>query len=127
MSGNQVKAWLEVFNHDIDTVHILLKEKGHADIIIYHIHQAVEKLLKAVLVKNNAVVEKIHRLDKLLNKAVAYHPELKEIADEVLEIDFYMPQLRYPAGEDIKFDTAVKLFDKYQNIEKVLLHYAGEK
>jgi HEPN domain-containing protein len=127
MSGNEVRAWLEVFNHDIDTVRILLKEKGHADIIIYHIHQAVEKLLKAVLVKNNAAVEKIHRLDKLLNKAIAYHPELNEIADEVLEIDFYMPKLRYPAGEHIEFDTAVKLFNKYQKIEKVLLHYADEK
>lgn len=33
MSGNEVRAWLEVFSHDIDTVRILLKEKGHTDTI----------------------------------------------------------------------------------------------
>jgi len=42
----------------------------------------------------------------------------------VLEIDFYMPKLRYPAGERIQFDTAVRLYEIYNSIEEVLLNHA---
>lgn len=41
MNDDEVQEWLDVATHDIDTVHLLIREKGHPDIIIYHIHQAV--------------------------------------------------------------------------------------
>ena len=44
MTENDIKEWLNLAAHDTDTVKLLIKEKGHADIIIYHVHQAIEKI-----------------------------------------------------------------------------------
>ncbi|OGB89714.1 hypothetical protein A2625_06300 [candidate division WOR-1 bacterium RIFCSPHIGHO2_01_FULL_53_15] len=48
MSEIDIKEWLILASHDADTASLLIKQKGHADVIIYHIHQAIEKLLKAL-------------------------------------------------------------------------------
>lgn len=125
MSDHEVREWIEVASHDIDTVHILVREKGHPDIIIYHIHQTVEKLIKAILIRKNVSFEKSHRLDKLFSKAVSYYPDLMNIKDEILEIDYYMPKLRYPSGERIDFETALRIYEIYKNIEKLLWSYTG--
>ena len=124
MKENEINQWLEVASHDIDTARLLIREKGHADIIIYHLHQAVEKLLKAVLTGCDLSFEKIHRLDKLLNIAITCYPDLISIKDEVLEIDYYLPKLRYPAGEKITLDTAVRVYEQFQKIEPILNEYA---
>jgi HEPN domain-containing protein len=42
MNETDVKEWLTLASHDIETAELLIKQKGHADIIIYHIHQAIE-------------------------------------------------------------------------------------
>jgi len=74
MKDDEVREWIEVATHDVDTVHLLIKESGHPDIIIYHIHQAVEKLIKAAILRCEAPFEKSHRLDKLLNHAIFFIP-----------------------------------------------------
>ncbi len=43
MKELEIAEWLETIKHDIETVKLILRENGHADIGIYHIHQAVEK------------------------------------------------------------------------------------
>jgi HEPN domain-containing protein len=124
MNEYELSEWLEVATHDIDTVRLLIRENGHPDIIIYHIHQAVEKLLKTIILRSGALFEKSHRLDKLLGHAITSYPDLIHIKDAVLEIDFYMPKLRYPAGERIEAHTAVRLFEVYSSIEEILLKHA---
>lgn len=124
MNEDELREWLEVATHDIDTVRLLIRENGHADIIIYHIHQTVEKLIKAVIIKCDAPFEKSHRLDKLLNHAISFYPDLINIKDAVLEIDYYMPKLRYPAGERIDFTTALLIYERYKSIEDLLWNYA---
>ena len=42
MSAADCQEWITLANHDAETVDLLIKQKGHADIIIYHIHQAIE-------------------------------------------------------------------------------------
>ncbi|MDI6731746.1 MAG: hypothetical protein QME05_04115 [Candidatus Margulisbacteria bacterium] len=46
MSKADFMEWITLANHDTDTVDLLINQKGHADIIIYHIHQAKEVLFK---------------------------------------------------------------------------------
>ncbi|HOP63030.1 MAG TPA: HEPN domain-containing protein [Spirochaetota bacterium] len=124
MSGSDAQEWIEVASHDIDTVRLLVKEKGHPDIIIYHIHQGIEKLIKAALVRSEILFEKSHRLDKLLNSALISYPEMLSIKDEILEIDYYLPKLRYPAGEKIEFETALHVYELFIRIEPFLLKCA---
>ena len=120
MNENDVKEWLMLATHDLDTAKLLIKEKGHADIIIYHLHQAIEKMLKALLIKADKPIEKTHFLDKLLTLALANYPSLSEISDLILAINLYLPKLRYPSGDKISFDEAVTTFNHFQTIEKVI-------
>jgi HEPN domain-containing protein len=120
MNETDVKEWLTLASHDIDTAKLLIKENGHADIIIYHLHQATEKLFKTLLTKADKPIEKTHFLDKLLVQLITIYPSLSDIKDEVLEINLYLPKLRYPSGDRIELDEAVAIFKKFQNIEKAI-------
>ena len=120
MNETDVREWQTLASHDIETADLLIKQKGHADIIIYHIHQAVEKLLKALLMKANKPFEKTHFLDKLLAQLLADYPSLSEVKDEILEINLYLPKLRYPSGDRIEFDEAVTIYNEFLHINKVI-------
>lgn len=120
MNETDLKEWLNLASHDVDTAKLLIKENGHADIIIYHIHQAIEKMLKALLAKADKPIEKTHFLDKLLTQVLADYPSLSIISDQILAINLYLPKLRYPSGDKISFDEANAAFDHFQKIEKAI-------
>ncbi len=46
----QSEEWFERGKRDIETARLLFEHKGYADVIAYHIHQAIEKYLKGFLV-----------------------------------------------------------------------------
>lgn len=120
MNETDVKEWLILASHDADTASLLIKEKGHADIIIYHVHQSVEKLLKALTIKAGKPIEKTHFLDKLLSQLLSDYPNLSGIQDDILEINLFLPKLRYPSGDRINFDDAVAVFNQFNKINKVI-------
>lgn len=120
MNENDIKEWLILASHDADTVELLIKEKGHADIIIYHIHQAIEKLLKTLIVKADKPIEKTHFLDKLLAQILEDYPTLSEIQDAILEINLYLPKLRYPSGDRIALEEAISSYNKFKQIKKTI-------
>jgi len=71
------KNWLELAKSDLLTANLILENKDIlSSISIYHSHQCVEKSLKAILIKNNEAIPKIHNLNFLLNKATGYYQEL---------------------------------------------------
>lgn len=120
MREADIAEWIRLANHDIDTVDILINEKGHADIIIYHIHQAVEKLLKALIIKSEKELEKIHYLDRLLADLISDYPVLEKIKTDILEINLYLPKLRYPSGDTLRFEESELIYKKFNNIKEVL-------
>lgn len=121
MSGTDLQEWMQLASHDTDTADLLIREKGHADIIIYHIHQAIEKLLKALILKSGGKFDKTHFLDKLLTIVLESYPALTEVKDDILSINLYLPKLRYPYGEVIEFDEAVDVYNRFKKINKSLL------
>lgn len=120
MSEADIKEWIRLANHDIDTVDILINEKGHADIIIYHIHQAIEKLLKALLFKCNKKIEKIHFLDRLLADLMQDYPALEKVKIDILEINLYLPKLRYPSGDSLRFEESELVYKKFNKIKSII-------
>ncbi|MBI5701071.1 hypothetical protein HZC34_04390 [Candidatus Saganbacteria bacterium] len=53
MNEIDIKEWLVLASHDADTADLLIKEKGHADIIIYF-----------------AVYNKFCRISKIVHKLI---------------------------------------------------------
>lgn len=120
MSEADFKEWLLLADHDSDTVDLLIKEKGHADIIIYHIHQSIEKLLKAMLIKAGKTFDKTHYLDQLLAQAIEIYPKLSECEENILGINLYLPKLRYPYGDTIKFQEAEDINKKFLAVKNTI-------
>ncbi|OGC07726.1 hypothetical protein A2526_00210 [candidate division WOR-1 bacterium RIFOXYD2_FULL_36_8] len=127
MNEIDIKEWIKLATHDSDTANLLVKENGHADIIIYHLHQATEKLLKALILKNGGSLEKIHFLDKLLSKNIGKYKELNDVKDHILELNLYLPKLRYPSGDSIAFEEAQDLQQKFQKIKTTILSILQNK
>ena len=124
--NNNVEEWLTVATYDIDTVELLIKGKGHAVVIIYHMHQAIEKLLKALIIKTNKKFERTHNIDKLLSEVITVFPDLEEIMSVILEIHYYLPKLRYPYGDSIDFKEANDLYSKFTNVKKKLIEKVND-
>ena len=51
--------------------------------------------------KSNINFERTHFLDKLLAQTLNTFPSLSSVRDEILEINLYLPKLRYPSGDRI--------------------------
>ena len=72
------------------------------------------------MIKSNKPVEKTHFLDKLLAQILADYPSLAKIQDDILEINLYLPKLRYPSGDKIGFDEALAAYNKLGHINKTI-------
>jgi len=67
------------------------------ELVVFHAQQAVEKYLKALLVRRQIEFPKTHDIEKLVRLLRTVHPE---IADSLLEAKWLTPfgvEIRYPA------------------------------
>jgi len=98
MKDEIAKEWIERGRHDLDAAKILFAEQEHFDIILFHIHQAVEKYLKAFLIYYGWNLRKIHDIETLITEALDFKSELKEYLDFSRELTAYYYEGRYPPG-----------------------------
>ena len=93
-----VKEWLERGDHDLDAARILLSRESYSDIVLFHIHQAVEKYLKGFLVSKNWQLKKIHDIETLLTEAGKSDKEFQGYHDFGRKLTAYYFEERYPPG-----------------------------
>ena len=115
-----VKYWVDLSKYDIDTAKAML-ESGRYLYVLFTCQQSVEKMLKALIVKNTkSFPPKIHDLVKLIKIArIDVEPEQKEF---LAKLNYYYLETRYPGelseiSKQIKKDTAV---DFYNNTKKIV-------
>ena len=74
-----VVQWFEKADRDFDAAVYLLAQGGRfREIIAFHCQQAVEKHLKALLVRHQIEFPKTHDIRKLLGLIATVHPDLAE-------------------------------------------------
>ena len=81
MKEQVVKEWIERGKHDLDAAKILLAEEEYSDIVLFHIHQAVEKYLKGYLIYNGWGLKKIHDIELLITEALSFNEEFQKYLD----------------------------------------------
>ncbi len=96
---NSVLAWLQYAEKDNKARKVLFKAEGLDLIYVFHCHQAIEKALKALLLKWEIDPPKSHDLNKLLSLL----PEnvIKEFQDKQMylnELNIIYIDSRYPSG-----------------------------
>jgi HEPN domain-containing protein len=104
-----INYWLESAEHDLDTARTLF-DSGKYDWCLFISHLVLEKLLKAIFVKNNEnkIPPKIHNLVRLAQAAKADLDEeqllfLNEVNDFNLEV-------RYPEYKNEFYKICTKEF-----------------
>ena len=99
--------WLEIAESDLKSAIVLL---NNIDILpcisIYHSHQCIEKLLKALLLKNDIQIPKIHNLNILLKMTLDFIPEIQASENKITVLNSLMPLLRYPTGDTLTKEEA---------------------
>ena len=100
----QALEWFERGRHDIDTAQLLYDERGYADIIVYHIQQALEKYLKGYLVLRGKKPPKIHELDTLLNQVVVFDKSIINFLELCEKASRYYIEDRYPPGPPVDYE-----------------------
>jgi len=74
--------WLELASHDLETCQILNREKGPQDIIIYHYHQCIEKILKSEILRTSKNIPRIHDLERLFT--CLNNPDLSNLIEPII-------------------------------------------
>lgn len=116
MSENELDQWVTLASHDAETARLLMVEHGYPEIIIYHMHQAIEKYLKALLVKADRSIRRTHHVDVLLSELIETYPRLEEIQESVLFVHTYSPRLRYPTGDTLQQSDVEMIAPRFDQI-----------
>jgi len=120
-----VSLWLHKAENDLKNIgNNLAADDVPTDTVCFHVQQAIEKLIKAVLVANGREVFKTHDLVKLLGDVVDILPALSCYEEQLEEISEYGVGARYPNGVcDPTLEEARYAHEVALNIRELVLHY----
>ncbi|MEM3526014.1 MAG: HEPN domain-containing protein [Candidatus Jordarchaeaceae archaeon] len=90
-----VKEWIERGKHDLDAAKILIDGKCF-DVAVFHIHQAIEKYLKAYLISKGWKLKKIHDLELLITKATNFDTAFQKYLELGRKLNVFYYDERYP-------------------------------
>jgi HEPN domain-containing protein len=101
MNGNKNEKvfleWIEKADEDLLSLKSLIKHKeGSPSTGCFLAQQAVEKLLKALIIKHDIRLEKIHDLITLSNKVKKLEPQIDQFLEEIAILTRYYIETRYP-------------------------------
>lgn len=121
MSEKTIQYWMDISEYDLQVAKSLL-EKGHYLYVGFMCHQAVEKMLKALYVKQTSTMPPyIHKLDRLVDLVglkVVISKERNDFIDELTPLNI---QARYPAYREAIFslidkEKAAKIIEKAEEL-----------
>jgi HEPN domain-containing protein len=98
MKEQVVKEWIERGKHDLEIAKILLAEGEYPDVVLFHIHQAVEKYLKGFLIHKGWGLKKIHDLELLVTEAISFDDEFQKYLDFGRKLTAFYYEEQYPPG-----------------------------
>lgn len=61
-----VKEWVKRGKHELEVARILFEREKYFDMVLFHLHQAVEKYLKGFLIYSGWELKKIHDIEILI-------------------------------------------------------------
>jgi|SRR3989344_7530066 len=122
-----IKKWLEYARADLEAAEILTnhpRSRHSYQLAILHCHQAIEKILKTVIVLNKGEVYKIHDLVRILE--LSNLKPSREFREYIKEINVHYQPSRYPdinyQGKSLKYDyNKENVFYNLKKTQKLFL------
>lgn len=112
------KDWFVKAEKDWERSEVLLKAKD-TEGAGFHLQQSLEKYLKGFLIFKGWRLQRIHDLEKLLNIAIDFSPELEEFRSICEQITEYYTSSRYPIFTD--YTPSVEEIIEAQDISRKLI------
>ncbi|OGL65420.1 hypothetical protein A3B21_01775 [Candidatus Uhrbacteria bacterium RIFCSPLOWO2_01_FULL_47_24] len=113
------KKWVEFARADLDAAEVQMQygaKRGSAyQVVVFHCHQSIEKILKAHLVEQDLEVKKIHDLTALRTATKLEIPE-----KFVQFIDELQPHYLIPRYPDLPFAPKFSFTYNRKNAEDIL-------
>lgn len=98
----ETRQWLDYAGQDAQSARILLQSHLYNP-SLYHIQQAIEKCLKAIIVEHDLAFQRTHSIRGLVNIIIQNGMTVEIEEDDIDLIDsIYMPA-RYPLGSALPF------------------------
>ncbi len=95
---------------------ILFEASGTEELVAFHCQQAVEKYLKAFLIKETGVLYSGHYLMGLLKKCYQIDENFKRFVNQITFLNSYYIETRYPSEEGLTVGIEdAKLCIEYAN------------
>jgi HEPN domain-containing protein len=96
----EARRWLAIVEEDIDVAiaALRLSRRGAS---AYHVQQAAEKLVKALLVLAAEPFRRTHDLDDLAARLLPVYPQFSRQAEAVRRLSVWGIAYRYPSLEDV--------------------------
>lgn len=113
------EEWLQYAKDDLESAGVILRETDNYHISVYHSHQAIEKIFKWFLLKNEKQFPFIHDLKELLH-LVCKVKDMSNLLEDVSFIDDLYPQLRYPTGDEMSKEEAQKSLEIAKKIFELI-------
>lgn len=97
----EIRRWIEKAEHDLKNAEhtLTLGDDCPIDTVCFHAQQCAEKYLKALLVYRGVAPPQTHNL-RILMQMVRAHMALGVAMDEVLSLNRYPVESRYPGDWD---------------------------
>ena len=119
------KQWIQKANEDEKAERMLLQfEFPPHSVICFHLQQATEKWVKALINDLGFTIGKTHDIEKLINeKLIGMYPEFNEFLPHAKMLSEYGVEPRYPGDypEFSKSDT-LKALDAFEQIKQAILN-----
>lgn len=91
-----VQEWLHKADEDLDFAGSIIEDSTFYPQICFHLQQAAEKYLKAVIVSDELEFQKVHDLIILLKRCLHSRPELISLMPNCKVLNRYYIDTRYP-------------------------------
>jgi len=101
-----IREWLHRAESDLEEATFLLEHSRPLYDVAFFVHQAVEKYLKAYLIKQGWELEKIHDLVKLAKVCTQNDHTFKQFIPELRKITRFYFESRYPVGYYVEYSNS---------------------
>ncbi|MCP4640305.1 MAG: HEPN domain-containing protein [bacterium] len=115
------RGWLRKAASDLDTARLVAKAGESFDTACFHVQQAIEKALKAILVFADAPVPRIHDLDRIHQLCLAVSPELALPECDLGALTQYAAAMRYDVDFWPERESALEAIELAEEILKAIL------
>lgn len=105
---DSARRLLSLAERDVNAFEVLKNQSGiHPETVCFHAQQAVEKIIKAVLIANNIAPSRTHDLEALAYAVLAIPIELPVTLEDLIKLNPYAVTYRYEEADIATMSTAL--------------------